>query len=474
MAAIPVQTMSFVQPSRFGRREPLPDLNATLVADAPPRPPSAAASNHDISKLSSTPAAAVMELRGLCLTRLEPAAISGMSSEHLADDIECLISEIATDRRMQINAREQRELAVQLVDDIVGLGPLEPLLADDTINDIMINGPHRIFVERRGKVFLSNARFRDTGHLINVCQRIASAVGRRIDESSPMVDARLKDGSRVNIVFPPLALDGPYVSIRKFGKKVMDFEQLVGFGALTPQVARILEIASSARLNIIISGGTGSGKTTLMNALSQLIDVGERIVTVEDAAELQLQQPHVVRLETRPTSLEGRGEVNQRDLVRNALRMRPDRIIIGEVRGSEAFDMLQAMNTGHDGSMSTIHANTTRDALSRIENMVQMGSMGLPSHAIRSQIVGSVDLIVQVERHRDGGRRITQVTEVCGIEGDMILLNDIFLFEIQGEGPDGRVLGQYRVNRLPPSFQERLVYFGLARAWAAALAGDAT
>jgi pilus assembly protein CpaF len=274
-------------------------------------------------------------------------------------------------------------------------------------------------------------------------------------------------------VFPPLALDGPYVSIRKFGKKVMDFTQLVGFGALTPQVARILELSSRARLNIIISGGTGSGKTTLMNALSQLIDPGERVVTVEDAAELQLQQPHVVRLETRPTSLEGRGEVNQRDLVRNALRMRPDRIIIGEVRGGEAFDMLQAMNTGHDGSMSTIHANTTRDALSRIENMVQMGSMGLPSLAIRSQISSSVDLIIQVERHRDGGRRITQVTEVCGLEGDMILMNDIFHFEIQGEGPDGRLRGEYRVSRIQPSFQERLVYFGLNREWAAALAGDA-
>jgi len=289
-----------------------------------------------------------------------------------------------------------------------------------------------------------------------------------------MVDARLKDGSRVNIVFPPLALDGPYVSIRKFGKKVMDFAQLVGFGALTPQVARILEIASQARLNIIISGGTGSGKTTLMNALSRLIGHGERVVTVEDAAELQLQQPHVVRLETRPASLEGKGEVTQRDLVRNALRMRPDRIIIGEVRGAEAFDMLQAMNTGHDGSMSTIHANTTRDALARVENMVQMGSTGLPSLAIRTQIVSSVDLIVQVERHHDGGRRITQVTEVVGMEGDIVQTNDIFQFEFQGQGPDGRLVGRYRVSRLPPSFQERLAYFGLDRSWAAALAGDVT
>ncbi|MEJ0015827.1 MAG: CpaF family protein [Acetobacteraceae bacterium] len=417
--------------------------------------------------------AAITELRNLCLTRLDPAAIAGMPEERLVDDIERLISEIATERRVQLNAREQRELAKELVHDITGLGPLEPLLEDDTINDIMVNGPRKIFIERRGKVALSNAHFRDTAHLVNVCQRIAAGIGRRIDEASPMVDARLKDGSRVNIVFPPLALDGPYVSIRKFGKKVMDFAQLIGFGALTPQVAQILELASRARLNIIISGGTGSGKTTLMNALSRLIDAGERIVTVEDAAELQLQQPHVVRMETRPASLEGRGEVTQRDLVRNALRMRPDRIIIGEVRGGEAFDMLQAMNTGHDGSMSTIHANTTRDALSRIENMVQMGSMGLPSHAIRSQIVSSVDLIIQVERQRDGGRRITQVSEVCGLEGDIILMNDIFGFELDGEGPDGRLFGHYRVNRLPPTFQERLAYFGLGSAWCAALSGDA-
>jgi pilus assembly protein CpaF len=465
--------MSYLQPNpRFGRRAPAPSPVDVWPADSSASPPPAKVPEREVPASPKAPSTAIIELRTLCLTRLEPSAIAGMPSERLIDDIESLISEIATERRVHLNAREQRELAEELVNDITGLGPLEPLLADDTINDIMVNGPLRIFVERRGKVFLSNARFRDAAHLINVCQRIAAGIGRRIDESSPMVDARLKDGSRVNIVFPPLALDGPYVSIRKFGKKVMDFAQLIDFGALTHQVAHILELASRARLNIIISGGTGSGKTTLMNALSQLIDVGERVVTVEDAAELQLQQPHVVRLETRPLSLEGKGEVNQRDLVRNALRMRPDRIIIGEVRGGEAFDMLQAMNTGHDGSMSTIHANTTRDALSRIENMVQMGSMGLPSLAIRSQIVSSVDLIIQVERHRDGGRRITQVSEICGLEGDMILMNDIFHLDLKGEGPDGRLLGQYRVSRLTPSFQERLVYFGLDRAWAAVLAGE--
>ena len=454
--------------AHFGKRP----MESSGIFETLPPAPSAGLSPRDVPTILKAPPKVNLELRGLCLARLDPAALAGIPVEQLADEIERLISEIATERRVNLNAREQRALAEELVDDITGLGPLEPLLADDSINDIMVNGPRKIFIERRGKVVLSNAGFRDTAHLINVCQRIAAGIGRRVDESSPMVDARLKDGSRVNIVFPPLALDGPYVSIRKFGKKVMDFAQLIGFGALTPQVAGILELASRARLNIIISGGTGSGKTTLMNALSLLIDPGERIVTVEDAAELQFQQPHVVRLETRPASLEGRGEVNQRDLVRNALRMRPDRIIIGEVRGGEAFDMLQAMNTGHDGSMSTIHANTTRDALARIENMVQMGSMGLPSLAIRSQIVSSVDLIIQVERHRDGGRRITQVTEICGMEDGIILTNDIFKFEIRSERPDGRLVGEYRVSRMPANFQERLVYFGLDRAWAAALAGE--
>jgi pilus assembly protein CpaF len=336
----------------------------------------------------------------------------------------------------------------------------------------MVNGPNRIFVERGGRVSLSTARFRDTAHLAGICQRIATGVGRRVDESSPMVDARLKDGSRVNIVFLPLALDGPYVSIRKFRKKGIDFAKLVEFGAMTAQIARLLEIAAQARLNVVISGGTGSGKTTLLNALSRMIEVTERVVTVEDAAELQLQQPHVVRLETRPANLEGKGEVTQRDLVRNALRMRPDRIIIGEVRGGEAFDMLQAMNTGHDGSMSTIHANTTRDAITRIENMVQMGNMGLPSRAIRTQIVGAIDLLVQVERHRDGGRRVTQVTEICGMEGDTVMVNDIAQYEVLAMGSDGRLRGHYKISRSRPRSQRRLAYFGLDGAWMAVLGQD--
>jgi pilus assembly protein CpaF len=413
--------------------------------------------------------APMMQLRMACLAQLDPATITKMTSERLAVEVERVLSEIATAQHFQLNAREQHQLAGELVDDMLGLGPLEPLLEDDAITDIMVNGPNKVFVERHGKLTLSDTRFRDASHVANISQRIASAIGRRIDESSPMVDARLKDGSRVNIVFPPLALDGPYISIRKFSRHQIDFARLISFGSLTQQVARVLEIAGRCRLNVIISGGTGSGKTTLMNAMSRLIDHGERIVTVEDAAELQFQQPHVVRMETRPASLEGHGEITQRDLIRNALRMRPDRIIVGEVRGSEAFDMLQAMNTGHDGSMSTVHANTTRDAVTRIENMVQMGNMSLPGRSIRAQLVGAVDLIVQVERHRDGKRRVTQVTDVCGLEGETVILNDIFLYHVEGETQGGGLIGQYKINRSRPSFHQRLSYFGLDRAWSAAL-----
>ena len=450
--------------SGFGRRRAVDGSDPAVAA--------AGVAERSLAVVTASQSAApeaIAELRILCLARLEPAAVAVLSPERLAMEVEKLISEIATDRRVHLNGLEQRMLAQELVNDMLGLGPLQPLLDDERVADIMVNGPNRVFVERGGKVELSNVRFRDEAHLASICQRIAAGVGRRIDEASPMVDARLKDGSRVNIVFPPLALDGPCMSIRKFSKKPIDFERLIGFGALTRPVAKILSLAAAARLNIVISGGTGSGKTTMMNALSRLIEESERVVTVEDAAELQLQQPHVVRLETRPMSLEGKGEITQRDLVRNALRMRPDRIIIGEVRGGEAFDMLQAMNTGHDGSMSTIHANTTRDALIRIENMVQMGNMGLPSRAIRTQIVSAVNLIVQVERQRDGGRRVTQVTEVCGMEEDVVLMNDIFQFQMSGENSEGRIVGRYKVSRARPSCYDRLVYFGYDRDWMTAL-----
>ena len=451
-------------PTTFGRRRVEQD-NALPAAPAPAAEVGAEA---PAAPRTGQPAFMV-ELRALCLAQIDASTVANMTPERLNLEVERTLAQIASERRFQLNGREQRELAGELVHDMLGLGPLEPLLEDETITDIMVNGPERVFVERRGKMVMSGAKFRDTMHVANVCQRIAAAIGRRIDESSPMVDARLKDGSRVNIVFMPLALDGPYISIRKFSKRKIDFEKMIEVGSLTRPVARVLEIAGRARLNVVISGGTGSGKTTMMNAMSRMIDHGERIVTVEDAAELQLQQPHVVRLETRPASLEGRGEINQRDLVRNALRMRPDRIIIGEVRGGEAFDMLQAMNTGHDGSMSTVHANTTRDALTRIENMVQMGNMGLPSRAIRTQIVGAVDLMVQIGRQRDGTRRVLQVTDVYGMEGEIVTLNDVFQYEVTGETSDGRLTGHYKVSRSKPSFYERLTYFGLDRAWTAAV-----
>ena len=449
---------------QFGRRqtEALPEVQPAVA-------PAAGATTAGAPRQDAANAAALAELRSLCLTRMDPVAIAQTPPDRLVMEVERLVADIATDRRVQLNGREQRSLAHDLVHDMLGLGPLDALLEDHAIADIMVNGPNCIFIEKHGKLQQSTARFRDTQHLINICQRIAAAIGRRVDESSPMVDARLKDGSRVNIVFPPLALDGPYVSIRKFGNKAIDFARLIEFGSISPQLGRVLEIAGRCRLNILISGGTGSGKTTLLNAISRTIDPGERVVTVEDAAELQLQQPHVVRLETRPPSLEGRGEITQRDLMRNALRMRPDRVIIGEVRGAEAFDMLQAMNTGHDGSMCTVHANNTRDALIRVENMVQMGNMGLGAAAIRRQIVGAINLVVQAERQRDGGRRVTQLTEVCGMEGDVLITNDIFMLETDGEGPDGRLRGHYKVSRARPSFSTRLSYYGLERAWAAAL-----
>ena len=403
--------------------------------------------------------------------------VNSLTSEQLRDlnkdsvrlEVGAVVEKLILDEALPMTVGEREKLIAEILDEVFGLGPLEPLLKDPSISDIMVNGFDNVYIERAGRLVETNVRFKDQAHVRMIIERIVSAVGRRIDDSSPIVDARLMDGSRVNIVFPPLALDGPYISIRKFQRRKIDFARLVAYGSLTAQVARVLEIAGRSRLNIIISGGTGSGKTTMMNALSRMIDPAERVITIEDAAELQLQQPHVVRMETRPANLEGKGQVDQRDLVRNALRMRPERIIIGEVRGGEAFDMLQAMNTGHDGSMSTIHANNTRDALTRVENMVQMGNMGLPSRAIKTQIVGAVDIIVQVERHRDGGRRVTQVTDVVGLEGDVVIMNDIFQFEFTGETPEGRLSGSYKIGRGRPSFWERLVYFGMDRAWVAAM-----
>ncbi|WP_376089152.1 CpaF family protein [Roseomonas sp. CCTCC AB2023176] len=419
-----------------------------------------------VAALRAGPSAdAVERLRHRVIERVDPVVAGDLGGAALRAQLAELVHEVADRERVEISAREEEQIAEELAHDMVGFGPLEPLLADDSISDIMVNGPDRVFVEVRGRVHLTEVRFRSAAQLNAVAQKMAAVVGRRVDESSPLVDCRLPDGSRVNVVFPPLAIDGASISIRKFAKRKADLQELAAGGSMSPAAARVLEIAARCRLNIVISGGTGSGKTTMMNALSRMIDAGERIVTIEDAAELQLQQPHVVRLETRPPNLEGRGEINQRDLVKNALRMRPDRIIVGEVRGAEAFDMLQAMNTGHDGSYCTVHANTTRDALIRIENMVQMGQTSLPSRAIRTQIASAVDLIVQVQRMRDGGRRVTQISEVCGLEGEVITMNEVFTFEMEGEGPNGRIQGRWVSPAMRPGFFERLEYFGLGEAW---------
>jgi pilus assembly protein CpaF len=398
------------------------------------------------------------------LSRIDVSAASALPRAELAREIGEVVAEIALEEKIQLNSVEQRNLVTKLVNDMVGLGPLEPLLADEGITDIMVNGPDQIYIERGGKLELTKVRFRDDAHVMNIATRIVSAIGRRVDESTPLCDARLADGSRVNIIIPPLAIDGPSISIRKFSKKKITLDVMSRQNNISVAMANLLKIAGRCRLNILISGGTGSGKTTLLNAISQMIDSGERIVTIEDAAELQMQQPHVVRLETRTANLEGNGEITMRDLVKNALRMRPDRIILGEVRGSEAVDMLQAMNTGHEGSLGTIHANRPREALTRLENMIGMAGINLPSKAVRTQIASALDMIVQVSRMRDGVRRITHVVEVIGMEGDVITTQDLFHYEVEGETPDGRLTGRFLSSGLRPNFMPKAAYFGLDKA----------
>ncbi|MBT2189078.1 CpaF family protein [Sphingobium nicotianae] len=422
---------------------------------------------------AGTAAASVRDsIRDLVLLRIEPAAAVRMAPGDLTTRIDQLITAIANERRTLLNTNEQRNLTADIVNDMIGLGPVEVLLKDRSVNDILVNGPSKVYVERGGKLELTAVTFRHDAHVMHIAQRIASAVGRRVDESSPMLDARLADGSRVNIIIPPLSLCGPCISIRKFSQSVVDFSRFTELGTLSPALSRALEIAARCRLNIIISGGTGSGKTTLLNALSRLIDPAERVITIEDAAELQLQQPHVVSLEKRPANIEGHGEVTQGDLMRNALRMRPDRIIVGEVRGTEAFDMMQAMNTGHNGSMSTIHANSARDALARIENMILMANANLPVQAIRAQMTSALDLLIQIERMRDGKRRITQVEEVVGMEGEVITLASLFSYHYIGENPDGTLKGAFEGHATRPRFMSRLEYFGLGDAFMKTLTGD--
>jgi pilus assembly protein CpaF len=407
---------------------------------------------------------AIPRIYPLVMERIDPEVASKLQRSELARQLQSVIGEILLEQKIQLNQLEQRDLVTVLLDDMLGLGPIEPLLADDTISDIMVNGPKQVYVERRGKLELTDVAFRDNAHVMSVATRIVTQIGRRIDESTPLVDARRADGSRVNIIAPPLAIDGTAISIRKFSKKTITLDSMAKSGSISPEMAVVLKIAARSRLNILISGGTGSGKTTTLNAMSQMIDEGERVCTIEDAAELQLQQPHVVRLETRPPNLEGKGEITMRDLVKNTLRMRPDRIILGEIRGGEALDMLQAMNTGHDGSLCTIHANRPREALTRLENMVGMSSANLPAKAVRQQIAAAVHMVLQVSRMRDGHRRITAITEIVGMEGEIITTQDLFTFQFEGEGPDGKLQGSFKSSGLRPHFVTRAEYYGLDRA----------
>ena len=407
---------------------------------------------------------------GALIEAIDLAQLSRLDQDSARDEIRDIVNEIIALKNVVMSIAEQEELLDDICNDVLGYGPLEPLLARDDIADIMVNGAGKTYIEVAGKIQLTNVRFRDNQQLMNICQRIVSQVGRRVDESSPICDARLPDGSRVNVIGPPLAIDGPSLTIRKFKKDKLTLEQLTRFGAISPEGARILEIIGRVRCNVVISGGTGSGKTTLLNCLTRYIDADERVITCEDAAELQLQQPHVVRLETRPPNLEGQGQVTMRDLVRNCLRMRPERIIVGEVRGPEAFDLLQAMNTGHDGSMGTVHSNSPRECLSRMESLITMGGFSLPSRTIKEMIATSVDVIVQAARLRDGSRRITHITEVIGMEGDVITTQDVVLYDIVGEDATGRLSGRHRSTGIGrPKFWERARYFGEEGALAAAL-----
>jgi Flp pilus assembly protein, ATPase CpaF len=395
------------------------------------------------------------------INRMDLTKLQTLTQEQVHAEVSRLAEAVLAQEAMPLSVAERERLVNDVQHELFGLGPLEPLLKDPTISDILVNSHKTIYIERRGKIERTNVQFKDDEHLMRVIERIVSSVGRRIDESSPMVDARLQDGSRVNAIIPPLSIDGPVVSIRRFGSDPLKMQMLIDYNALTKDIADMLQMVVTARLNILISGGTGAGKTTLLNALSAYIPENERIVTIEDSAELQLQQPHVVRLETRPPNIEGRGEVTQRDLVKNALRMRPDRIVIGEVRGGEAIDMLQAMNTGHDGSLTTVHANTPRDALARLETMIQMTGMRLSDRAMRQQIASALNLVVQVARMSDGSRRVTSISEVTGMEGETITMQEIFQYERTGIDKEGTVLGRFRPTGIRPRFAERLKACGL-------------
>ncbi|WP_448206885.1 CpaF family protein [Azospirillum sp. sgz302134] len=453
-AGVPSFTASSFPPPAPPQPEPPPPEEPKA-----PEPPPRAATTH-----RPTVDQAKERIQPLLLARIDTSAAATLSRMELTRDVGDIVHDLLVEQKLQLNLAERQELVERMLDDMLGLGPLEPLLADEAVTDIMVNGPKQVYVERRGKLEPTDVQFRDNAHVLAIATRIVTAVGRRIDESSPLCDARLADGSRVNIIIPPLAIDGPSISIRKFSKKKITLDVMARTENISVAMCTVLKIAARCRLNILISGGTGSGKTTLLNAMSQMIDHTERIVTIEDAAELQLQQPHVVRLETRPPNLEGHGEITMRDLVKNALRMRPDRIILGEVRGSEAVDMLQAMNTGHDGSLGTIHANRPREALTRLENMFGMAGLNMPSKAVRTQIASALDIIVQISRMRDGVRRVTAISEVVGMEGDVITMQDLFTFDFKGERPDGRLYGEFKSAGIRPHFLPKAAYFGLDKA----------
>jgi pilus assembly protein CpaF len=402
-----------------------------------------------------------LRLHGKLIEEIDLSKLGELDEGEMRRQVRRLVGDFARDGRLALNGAEMDQLGAEVYDEMVGLGPIEPLLKDESINDILINGPFQVYVERRGELELTPIRFRDNDHLLRIVNRIVAAVGRRIDESSPMVDARLADGSRVNAAIAPIAIDGACVSIRKFSKKPLSFERLVAVGAMPACVAEFLAGAVKSRVSTVISGGTGSGKTTLLNACSAAISEKERLITIEDAAELQLQQPHVVRMETRPPNIEGKGEIRQRELVKNALRMRPDRVILGEVRGEEAFDMLQAMNTGHEGSMATIHSNSAREAITRLEQMVAMGGMTLSAEAVRGQIAAAVGMVVQVMRLSDGKRKVMSVTEITGMEGQVVQMQDIFVFNRLSTEPDGTVIGEFRATGLRPKCLDEMIRKGI-------------
>ena len=402
-----------------------------------------------------------LKIHDRLLKVMDLSLIGTVDDDRARAEIGEIVQRLFAEESAPLSLDQRRRIVKEIENEVMGLGPLEPLLADAKVADILVNGPKQVYVEKNGQLQLTDVQFNDDDHLVNIIDRIVSAVGRRIDESSPMVDARLKDGSRVNAIIPPLALDGPVMSIRRFGVDLLKMEDLIEFGAFSDEVAKVLRGIVKGKLNVLISGGTGAGKTTMLNVLSGCIPLSERVVTIEDSAELQLQQPHVVRLETRPPNIEGNGEVNQRDLVRNSLRMRPDRIVIGEVRGPEALDMLQAMNTGHDGSLTTIHANTPRDALTRVENMVSMTGINFTSKVLREQIASAIHVVIQLSRHEDGRRRLVSMQEINGMEGEIITMSELFKFEREGIDEDGNVQGRLKPTGIVPGFHKTMTARGI-------------